>query len=113
MVLDVVTYAVIPFKSSSAFLRQTRALYSQAGVPLPNNFDCGVHERTQANLSDGAKQEFVYVGEYAEPSVLTYVVNDYSMEVLFLGVFALLGLVGPFLTRHAPQTGRHPLWPAI
>jgi hypothetical protein len=91
MVLDVVTYSVIPFKSRSVFLRQARELFNQAGVPLPDDFDAVFYQRTQANLSDGAKQEFVYMGEYVEPSVLTYVVNDYSMEVLFLGVFALLG----------------------
>jgi hypothetical protein len=93
MVLDIVTYSVIPFKSRSVFLRQAKALYDKAGVPLPSDFDQIFLERTQASLHGGAKQEFIYQGVYAEPSVLTYVVNDYSMEVLFLGIFALLGML--------------------
>lgn len=91
MMLDAVTYSVIPFKSRSVFLRQAKELFNKAGVTLPDDFDSVFFERTRANQLEGAKQEFVYIGEYVEPSVLTYVVNDYSMEVLFLGVFALLG----------------------
>jgi hypothetical protein len=102
MVLDIVTYSVIPFKSRSVFLRQAKALYEKAGIPLPGDFDQVFFDRAQANLQGGAKQEFIYKGEYVEPSVLTYVVNDYSMEVLFLGVFALLGLV----TLSAPAMRR-------
>ena len=91
MVLDVVTYSVIPFKSRSVFLRQAKDLYKKAGVLLPNNFEEAYDERIAANLLDSARQDFIFKGTPAEPSVLTYVVNDYSMEVLFLGFFALLG----------------------
>lgn len=91
MVLDVITYSVIPFKSRSVFLRQAKDLFKKAGEPLPAQFDERFDERIGENLLEGAKQEFVYIGNPAGPSVLTYVVNDYSMEVLFLGFFALLG----------------------
>lgn len=91
MVLDVVTYSVIPFKSRSVFLRQAKELYSSFNVPLPEDFDETYLQRIGINLENEAKQDFTFVGESVEPPVMTYVVSDYSMEVLFLGFFALLG----------------------
>jgi len=107
MVLDAVSSSVIPFKSRSVFLKQAKALFKEAGVPLPNDFDAGYYERIQAHLLEDGRQEFAFVGEYVEPSVLTYVVSDYSMEVLFLGVFALLGsftLSSPAMRRRLCAT---------
>ncbi|NLC33040.1 MAG: ABC transporter permease [Clostridiales bacterium] len=107
MVLDVITYSVIPFKSRSVFLRQAKDLYRRSGEPLPERFDELYDERIALNLEGGAKQEFVLVGSPPEPSVLTYVVNDYSMEVLFLGFFALLGtftLSSPAIRRRLSAT---------
>ena len=91
MVLDAVTMSVIPFKSSQVFLQQAAALYRSSGVPLPPDFADTFRRRTAENLVEEARQEFDYVGSYVEQPALTYVVNDYSMEVMFLGFFALLG----------------------
>ncbi|MHC1786327.1 MAG: ABC transporter permease [Christensenellales bacterium] len=107
LVLDAVTYAVIPFKSRSVFLRQAKALFSQAGASLPEGFDALYDERIRSYQFGNARQEFIMIGEYVEPSALTYVVNDYSMEVLFLGIFALLGsfqLSSPALRRRLCAT---------
>ncbi len=91
MVLDAVTLAVIPFKSFTVFSQQAAALYRQAGAPLPEDFQQTFQRRTEENRAGAGRQDFTYVGEYVEPPALTYVVNDYSMEVLFLGFLALLG----------------------
>ncbi len=107
MVLDVVTYSIIPFKSRSVFLRQARELYEKSGVPLPDGFDDDYLRRIGENLEGGAKQDFVIVGEYQEPTVMTYVVSDYSMEVLFLGFFALMGtflFTSPAMRRRLSAT---------
>lgn len=107
MVLDVITYSVIPFKSRSVFLRQAKDLYKKIGAELPEDFEEKFDERIQDNLLDSSKQDFIFIGDYVEPSVLTYVVNDYSMEVLFLGFFALLGtftLSSPAMRRRLSST---------
>ncbi len=107
MILDVVTYSVIPFKSRSVFLRQAKDIYRDMDVPLPEDFDAQYLKRLGENLENGAKQDFAYVGDYVEPTVMTYVVSDYSMEVLFLGFFALLGtftLSSPGMRRRLSAT---------
>ena len=91
MVLDTVSSSVIPLKSRSVFLKQAIDLYRKARVPLPDDFNRQYDERIRSQLQEDISQDFTFVGEYVEPTVLTYVVNDYSMEVLFLGVFSLLG----------------------
>ncbi|MDD4081287.1 MAG: ABC transporter permease [Eubacteriales bacterium] len=91
MVLDTVSSSVIPLKSRSVFLKQAVDLYRKARVPLPADFEKQYDQRIQSQMLEDISQDFEFVGEYREPTVLTYVVNDYSMEVLFLGVFSLLG----------------------
>lgn len=90
-VLDALTYAVIPFKSRAVFLRQAEEIYKKSGLALPENFEERFDREMQSSLDGSAKQEFIYVGKPAEPPALSYAVNDYSLELLFLGFFALLG----------------------
>ena len=107
MVLDTVSSSVIPLKSRSVFLKQAIDLYRKARVPLPEDFNRQYDERIRSQLQEDISQDFTFVGEYVEPTVLTYVVNDYSMEVLFLGVFSLLGslaLSSPAMRRRLSAT---------
>lgn len=91
MVLDTISSSVIPLKSRSVFFRQAVDLYGKAHAPLPAGFEEQYDQRIKSQIQEDISQDFVFVGEYVEPTVMTYVVNDYSMEVLFLGFFSLLG----------------------
>lgn len=93
MVLDVISSSVIPLKSRSVFFNQAANLYKKAGVPLPEDFEKRYDERIQSQMREDITQDFEFVGKYVEPAALTYVVNDYSMEVLFLGFMSLLGSI--------------------
>ena len=91
LILDTISTAVIPFKSRSFFMDRGRSMYTSRGVPLPQDYEERFDTLLLSHAQGDARQEFLFANPYEEAPALTYVVNDYSMEVLFLGLYALLG----------------------
>ncbi len=109
LVLDVVSAAMVPQKSRLVFFRQLEAHYTRQGLEPPAD----LRERFDAAVSTYAGREarldFVFDGERQPAVLLSYIVADDSMEVLFLGVYALLGsliLSPPGLRRRLAATRR-------
>ena len=91
IVREAVAAAVLPAYSRISLLEQLRRRYAKNGEAPPADLDA----RFTASMADyaagPAQLKVTYIGSINPVPTLTYVVSDYSMEVFFLSIYALLG----------------------
>jgi hypothetical protein len=91
MVREVIVASVLPLYSRESMLNQLEALYLENGKAIPEDLD----ERFSRNIAElrqgSAKITIEYFGDLILAPTLTFVVSDYSMEVFFLSIYAILG----------------------
>ena len=91
MVREVIVASVLPLFSQESMLKQLEELYAANGesmpVDLPERFAGRIEELSQGQ----AKIVIEYFGNLILAPTLTFVVSDYSMEVFFLSIYAVLG----------------------
>jgi len=102
LVREAVASAVFPFYSRDSLLLRIRQRYTELGEAVPDDLEQN-YDRAAAEYALGpARLDFIYIGTITSPDVLTFVVNEYSMEVFFLSIYAILGtlfLAGDELRR--------------
>ncbi len=91
MVREVIVASVLPLFSQESMLKQLEELYAANGesmpADLPERFAGRIEELSQGQ----AKIVIEYFGSLVLAPTLTFVVSDYSMEVFFLSIYAVLG----------------------
>lgn len=91
MVREVIVASVLPLYSRDAMLQQLETLYLEKNQAIPAD----LAKRFSQNIIDyrqgGAKITIEYFGDLVLTPTLTFVVSDYSMEVFFLSIYAILG----------------------
>ena len=92
-VREAIAAAVMPEYGRQSLLARIRARYAELGEEPP----AGLAEQFQTDMAayaaDQARLDVTYIGAQAAPPALTYVVSDYSMEVFFLSIYAILGSI--------------------
>lgn len=91
MIREVIVASVLPLYSHESMLKQLEALYLENGQSIPAD----LAERFSQNIENlrqgNAKISIEYFGDLVLAPTLTFVVSDYSMEVFFLSIYAILG----------------------
>lgn len=91
MVREVIVASVLPLFSQESMLRQLEELYAASGESMPADLPERFTERIEELSQGQAKIVIEYFGSLVLAPTLTFVVSDYSMEVFFLSIYAVLG----------------------
>ncbi|MDD2375411.1 MAG: hypothetical protein PHQ55_02620 [Eubacteriales bacterium] len=91
MVREVIVASVLPLFSQESMLRQLEELYAASGESMPADLPERFAERIEELSQGQAKIVIEYFGSLVLAPTLTFVVSDYSMEVFFLSIYAVLG----------------------
>jgi predicted Fe-Mo cluster-binding NifX family protein len=92
LVREAVAAAVLPEYSRRYMLSRIRTHYGKAGKPVPDDIDEQFRELIAAYAAGEARLKITYIGSSQPAPALTYVVTDYSMEIFFLSIYAILGV---------------------
>lgn len=109
IVREAIAAAVLPDYSQRSLVDEIRSRYNKTNLPEPT----GLEESFSASMADYAAHEAKlnvnYIGDIQTIPTLTFVVSDYSMEVFFLSIYAVLGAItlsGSELRRRLAATRR-------
>jgi hypothetical protein len=91
MVREVIVASVLPLFSQESMLKQLEELYAANGESMPADLPERFAERIEELSQGQAKIVIEYFGSLVLAPTLTFVVSDYSMEVFFLSIYAVLG----------------------
>lgn len=91
IVREAVAAAVLPAYSAKSLLEQIRNQYEKNGQTPPDDLEEQFAARMAAYASGVAQLKVNYIGSVSVVPTLTFVVSDYSMEVFFLSIYAILG----------------------
>ena len=94
LVREAIAAVILPEYSRIRLLKQLEERYLAAGLPVPADQRAAFIKAMDQYAQREAKLDVTYVGQTPNQPALTYVVNDYSMEVFFLSLFAVLSLIG-------------------
>lgn len=94
LVREAIAAVILPEYSRIRLLKQLEERYLAAGRPVPADQRAAFIKAMDHYAQQEAKLDVTYVGRTPNQPALTFVVNDYSMEVFFLSLFAVLGLIG-------------------
>jgi hypothetical protein len=93
LVREAVAAAVLPEYSQQYLLALMREQYQATGTTAPSDLE-NTFSRGMAAYADGlAKLRVNYIGRIEAAPTLTLLVSDYSVEVEFLSVYAVLGVI--------------------
>lgn len=107
LVREAIAAVVLPRQSRLVLLGQVEDRYAAIGKQIPPGL-AGQFDQASAYYADHqARLDMTYFGATVFKPALTYLVSDYSMEVFFLSIFAILGtltLSGSALRRRLAAT---------
>ncbi len=107
LIREAVAAAVLPEYSRQSLLAQIEAQYDNLNQDPPDDLQSQFAGKAAYYAVHQARLDVTYVGSAAAVPSLTYVVSDYSMEVFFLSIYAVLGplaLAGHDLRRRLAAT---------
>ena len=99
MVREVIVASVLPMFSRESMTGQLAELYKLQGKPMPAELPERLGSRIEEIVDTQTRIKIEYFGELVIAPTLTFVVSDYSMEVFFLSIYAILGSL--FLSKAA------------
>jgi hypothetical protein len=91
MVQEAIAAALLPEFSRRSMTEQLLQIYQKNGMPIPANLVDRVAEQIRQINSSGNLLQVDYIGNMKLTPTLTFVVSDYSLEVFFLSIYAILG----------------------
>jgi hypothetical protein len=91
MVCEVIASEILPTSSRLLFLGQIEKQYAAAGEPVPADLAARFDADAAYYADHQARLDIVYSGAPVFAPAQSYLVSDYSMEVFFLGIYAILG----------------------
>lgn len=91
LVREAIIAVILPEYSRRYMLGQLKQLYLEAGQPEPVKLEQQLADDIQTALLQKASLKIRYIGDLNLTPTLTFVVSDYSMEVFFLSIYAVLG----------------------
>ncbi|HBP37802.1 MAG TPA: hypothetical protein DD640_03515 [Clostridiales bacterium] len=91
LVREAVAAAVLPEYSRKSLLAELRRQYEAAGLQPPEDLETSFAAGVSSYIDGPAKLQIDYIGRISTTPALTFVVSDYSMEVFFLSIYAILG----------------------
>ncbi len=91
MVREAIAAEVMPAHSRLAYLERLAERYRQLGQPLPADLVEKFDADAAYFVAHEAALDVEYYGATVYQPALSYLVSDYSMEVFFLAIFAILG----------------------
>ncbi len=94
MVREAIAAFVMPEHCRIMLLQIIEDQYQEQNQPIPSDLFFEFSKDMAAYRQKEAKLDIVYIGEIKQSPALTYVVNDYTMEVFFLSLFAVMGMMG-------------------
>lgn len=107
LVREAVASVILPRQSRQVLLGQVEDRYAAIGEQVPAGL-AGQFDKASAYYAENqARLDMIYFGAPVYVPALTYLVSDYSMEVFFLSIFAILGtltLSGSALRRRLAAT---------
>ncbi|MDW7658642.1 MAG: ABC transporter permease [Bacillota bacterium] len=101
LVREAISAVILPEYSRINLLIRLQDQYRAANLTVPPDLAARFEQSMARFAQTKARLDVTYIGKVDNRPTLTYVVNDYSMEVLFLSLFAVMGMIG--ITDHAMQ----------
>ena len=95
IVREAVAAAVLPDYSEQYLLNQIRGRYQEIGQTAPSSLNASFDSAMAAYAAGMTRLNVDYIGQIKPVPTLTLLVSDYSIEVVFLSVFAVLGMTTP------------------
>ncbi|NLW11344.1 MAG: hypothetical protein GX028_04935 [Clostridiaceae bacterium] len=99
MVREVIVASVLPMFSRESMIKQLSELYELQGEIMPPELPERLGNRIEEIVDTQTRIKIEYFGKLVIAPTLTFVVSDYSMEVFFLSIYAILGSL--FLSKAA------------
>jgi hypothetical protein len=93
LVREAVSAAVLPDYSRRYLFERIRRRYEKTGQEMPAGLEETFAAAIDAYASGNARVNVKYIGSVKPVSVLTIVASDYSMEIFFLSIYAVLGII--------------------
>lgn len=93
IVREAVAAAVLPAFSQQYMLSEIRQRYAKIGETAPPDLEDAFELKMNEFLQGSARLPVDYIGKIDTTPALTFVVSDYSMEVFFLSIYAVLGAI--------------------
>lgn len=107
MVREAIASIVLPKHTRMILLDEVMARYEELGLPRPDNLTDRFDDAAAYYADNQARLDVIYDGAPVNDPVLSYLVSDYSMEVFFLSIYAILGtliLSGSAIRRRLAAT---------
>jgi hypothetical protein len=93
MVREAVAAAVMPDNCRQYLIGLLIQQYRKSGVTPPSELEATFTAAVEAYASGEARLKVDYIGTIQPVPVLTFVMSDYSMEIIFLSIYAILGVI--------------------
>jgi hypothetical protein len=93
LVREAVAAAVLPDYSRRYLFERIRRQYGKIGREMPDGLEESFREAINAYAAGDARLKVEYIGSIKPVPALTYVASDYSMEIIFLSIYAILGVI--------------------
>lgn len=94
LVREAIAAVILPEYSRINLLQRLQDQYRAADLAVPGDLAERFEQSMELFARTSARLDVAYVGQVDTRPALTYVVNDYSMEVFFLSLFAVMGMIG-------------------
>lgn len=91
MARESISAAVLPLAYRDTLLNSLKRAYRQAGTDIPVVLDRQFQQQIELLQKQENGLQIKYMGDMDISPTLTFVVSDYSMEVFFLSIYAILG----------------------
>ncbi len=91
MVYEAIASVVLPANTRLLLLGQMADRHAELGLPVPDDLALRFDTAAALFAQDQARLDVRYHGAPENGPTLTYLVSDYSMEVFFLSIYAILG----------------------
>lgn len=93
IVRETIASAVLPAHARNVLLEKTIDRYDYLAIRPPADLEQKFISRIEYYAAHDARLIIEYVGQGNIAPLLTYVVSDYSLEVLFLSIYAVIGVL--------------------
>lgn len=93
VVRESIASAVLPDHARIALLQKIEARYSDLSEPVPADLVQKFNDRIEFYAGHDARMILNYIGQERYSPLLTYVISDYSLQVLFLSIYAVMGVL--------------------
>jgi hypothetical protein len=112
LVRDSIAAVILPAYSERVLYNQLVKLYAQKGQAIPGDLATRFAAEIDRSRHAESKLTIDYFGQLILDPTLTFVVSDYSMEVFFLSIYAVLGslALASAALRQRLVTTRDGLW---